>query len=98
VSLCAFSCAASRLRNWNAQPDYRECTFIPALKKDVLPNQSLAEAEYNKNNTYLRLGSTINYFKKFDKLLAEPRNIRQQLSKQFALKLEGNLKSNRKLK
>jgi hypothetical protein len=35
-------------------------------------------------------------FKKFDKLLAEPRNnIRQQLSKQFALKLEGNLKSNR---
>jgi hypothetical protein len=32
----------------------------------------------------------LNYFGKFDKLLIEPRiNIRQQVSKQFALKLEG---------
>jgi hypothetical protein len=59
------------------------------------PISLFTEAEYNKNNTYLRLGSTAKYFKKFDKLLAEPRNIRQQLSKQIALKLEGNLKSNR---
>jgi hypothetical protein len=34
----------------------------------------------------------LNYFGKFDKLIIEPRNIRQQVSKQFALKLEGNLK------
>jgi hypothetical protein len=48
--------------------------------------------EYNKGS-YLRLGVRLNYFGKFDKLIIEPRiNIRQQVSKQFALKLEGNLK------
>jgi hypothetical protein len=46
--------------------------------------------EYNKGNSYLRLGVRLNYFGKFDKLIIEPRiNIRQQVSKQFALKLEG---------
>jgi hypothetical protein len=35
----------------------------------------------------------LNYFK-FDKLIIEPRiNIRQQVSKQFALKLEGEFKN-----
>lgn len=66
-----------------------------STKKDVLLNHAVfAEAEYNKNNTYLRLGARLNYFKKFDKLLTEPRiNIRQQLSKQFALKLEGEFRN-----
>jgi hypothetical protein len=49
--------------------------------------------EYNKGS-YLRLGVRLNYFGKFDKLIIEPRiNIRQQVSKQFALKLEGEFKN-----
>jgi hypothetical protein len=66
-----------------------------STKKDVLINHAVfAEAEYSKNNTYLRLGARLNYFGKFDKLLAEPRiNFRQQVSKQFALKLEGEFKN-----
>jgi hypothetical protein len=61
-----------------------------STKKDVLLNHAVFGAEYNKGNNYLRLGVRLNYFGKFDKLLIEPRiNIRQQVSKQFALKLEG---------
>jgi len=64
-------------------------------KKDVLLNHALFyEAEYNKNNTYLRVGVRFNYFQKFDKLLIEPRvNIRQKLSNTIALKLEGEFKN-----
>ncbi|UQD57135.1 carboxypeptidase-like regulatory domain-containing protein [Flavobacterium sp. K5-23] len=66
-----------------------------STKKDVLHNHGLfAQGEYNKNNTYLRIGVRLNYFQKFEKLLVEPRiNIRQQLSNQFALKLEGEFKN-----
>lgn len=66
-----------------------------STKKDVLDNHGLyAEAEYHKNNSYLRIGVRLNYFQKFEKLLLEPRiNIRQQLSKAFALKLEGEFKN-----
>lgn len=64
-------------------------------KKDVLLNHALfTEVQYHKNNTYLRLGIRANYFQKFDQLLFEPRlNIRQKLSNQFALKLEGEFKN-----
>jgi hypothetical protein len=64
-----------------------------STKKDVLLNHAVfTEAEYNKGNSYLRLGA-LELFWKIDKLIIEPRiNIRQQVSKQFALKLEGNLK------
>lgn len=64
-------------------------------KKDVLLNHALfTEVQYHKNNTYLRLGIRANYFQKFDQLLIEPRlNIRQKLSNQFALKLEGEFKN-----
>ncbi|KQX04580.1 hypothetical protein ASC72_22620 [Flavobacterium sp. Root420] len=64
-------------------------------KKDVLLNHALFfETQYNKNNTYLRVGLRANYFQKFDKLLIEPRlNVRQKLSEQFALKLEGEFKN-----
>ncbi len=64
-------------------------------KKDVLLNHALfTEAQYHKNNTYLRLGIRANYFQKFDQLLIEPRlNVRQKLSNQFALKLEGEFKN-----
>ncbi len=64
-------------------------------KKDVLLNQALfSEAEYNKNSTYFRVGARLNYFQKFEKLLFEPRiNIRQKLSPQFALKVEGEYKN-----
>ena len=64
-------------------------------KKDVLlKHAAFTEAEFNKNNTYFRLGVRANYFQKFDKLLIEPRlNIRQQLSSKFALKLEGEFKN-----
>lgn len=66
-----------------------------STKKDVLLNHALfAEAEYNKNNTYLRVGLRLNYFQKFEKLLIEPRvNIRQKLSNHVALKLEGEFKN-----
>ncbi len=66
-----------------------------STKKDVLLNHALfSEVEYNKNNTYLRVGLRLNYFQKFEKLLVEPRiNIRQKLSDQFALKLEGEFKN-----
>jgi hypothetical protein len=69
--------------------------FYTSTKKDVLRNHALfTEAEYHKNNTYLRIGVRLNYFQKFQKLLAEPRiNIRQQLSNQFALKIEGEFKN-----
>ena len=61
----------------------------------MLFNQAVfTEIEYNKKNTYLRLGMRLNYFQKFDKFIAEPRiNLRQQVSKQFALKLEGEFKN-----
>ncbi|TDE44388.1 TonB-dependent receptor [Flavobacterium rhamnosiphilum] len=69
--------------------------FYSSTKKDVLLNHALfSEVEYNKNNTYLRVGLRLNYFQKFEKLLVEPRiNIRQKLSDQFALKLEGEFKN-----
>ena len=64
-------------------------------KKDVLLNHALfSEAEFNKNNTYFRIGVRANYFQKFGKLLIEPRvNIRQKLSNYFALKLQGEFKN-----
>jgi hypothetical protein len=66
-----------------------------STKKDVLLNQAVyTEAEYKNDNTYLRIGMRMNYFDKFDKLIAEPRiNFRQQISKRFALKLEGEFKN-----
>ena len=69
--------------------------FYSSTKKDVLLNHALfSEVEFNKNNTYLRIGMRLNYFQKFEKLLVEPRiNIRQKLSDQFALKLEGEFKN-----
>jgi len=69
--------------------------FYSSIKKDVLLNHALyAETEYNNNSTYIRLGARLNYFQKFEKLLFEPRiNLRQQLSNQFALKLEGEFKN-----
>lgn len=69
--------------------------FYSSTKKDVLLNHALfSEVEYNKNNTYLRVGLRLNYFQKFEKFLVEPRiNFRQKLSNQFALKLEGEFKN-----
>ena len=69
--------------------------FYSSTKKNVLLNHALfSEVEYHKNNTYLRVGLRLNYFQKFEKLLVEPRiNIRQKLSDQFALKLEGEFKN-----
>ncbi|SFF41283.1 TonB-dependent Receptor Plug Domain [Flavobacterium xueshanense] len=66
-----------------------------STKKDVLLNHALfSEVEYHKKNTYFRVGLRLNYFQKFEKLLVEPRiNIRQKLSEQFALKLEGEFKN-----
>ncbi|XMO85275.1 carboxypeptidase-like regulatory domain-containing protein [Algibacter sp. AS12] len=64
-------------------------------KKDVLLNHALfGEIEFNKADTYLRIGVRGNYFQKFNKLLIEPRlNVRQKLSNQFALKLQGEFKN-----
>ena len=64
-------------------------------KKDVLLNHALfGEVEFKKKRTYLKLGGRANYFQKFDKLILEPRlNMRQKLSNQFALKLQGEFKN-----
>lgn len=69
--------------------------FYSSTKKDVLLNHALfSEVEYNKKNTYLRVGLRLNYFQKFEKFLVEPRiNVRQKLSNEFALKLEGEFKN-----
>lgn len=69
--------------------------FYSSTKKDVLLNHALyAETEFNKNNTYFRLGVRLNYFQKFEKFIFEPRiNFRQALSQQFAIKLEGEFKN-----
>lgn len=66
-----------------------------STKKEVLDKHGLfAEGEYHKSNTYLRIGFRLNYFQKFKKFLFEPRiNIRQKVSSEFALKLEGEFKN-----
>ncbi|MGA9639400.1 TonB-dependent receptor [Flavobacterium sp.] len=66
-----------------------------STKKNVLINQAVfTEAEFRNNRTFLRLGMRFNYFQKFNKLLFEPRiNFRQELSKQWALKIEAELKN-----
>lgn len=75
-------------------------TFVSAPsylkeKKNVLLNHAFfSEGEYKKNNTYLRVGVRFNYFQKFSKLLIEPRiNFRQKLTKNIALKVEGEFKN-----
>jgi hypothetical protein len=45
---------------------------IPVLKRRIAQSCRLYGAEYNKGNSYLRLGVRLNYFGKFDKLLIEP--------------------------
>ena len=77
---------------------YQTTVSVPSYdrtKKDVLLNHALfSEIEYNKNNTYVRLGVRGNYFQKFSKLIFEPRlNFRQKLSNQFAVKLQGEFKN-----
>jgi hypothetical protein len=64
-------------------------------KKDVLLNHALyTQAEYKQAGTFFRIGVRANYFQKFKKLLIEPRlNLRQKLSNQFAVKLEGEFKN-----
>lgn len=64
-------------------------------KKDVLLNHAIyGEVEFKKNNTYLRAGVRGNYFQKFNRLIVEPRlNIRQKLSRKFAIKLQGEFKN-----
>jgi len=71
---------------------------LPAFnreKKDVLLNNAFySEGEYKKGKTYLRAGVRANYFQKFNKVLIEPRiNLRQKLSKQIAIRLEGEFKN-----
>ncbi|MFH4963954.1 TonB-dependent receptor [Gaetbulibacter sp. M235] len=64
-------------------------------KKDVLLNHAFfTEVEFKKNSTYLRLGVRSNYFQKFNKIIIEPRlNLRQKLTNQFAVKLQGEFKN-----
>ncbi|MFI0430834.1 carboxypeptidase-like regulatory domain-containing protein [Mariniflexile sp. HMF6888] len=64
-------------------------------KKDVLLNHALyTQAEYKQAGTFFRIGVRANYFQKFKKLLIEPRlNLRQKLSNQLAVKLEGEFKN-----
>ena len=69
--------------------------FYSSTKKKVLLNHAVfSEIEYNKKNSYLRLGMRLNYFQKFDKLVFEPRiNFRQKFTKELALKVEGEFKN-----
>jgi hypothetical protein len=60
-----------------------------STKKDVLLNHAVFTEGIQQGNSYLRLGVRLNYFENSINYI-EPRiNIRQQVSKQFALKLEG---------
>jgi hypothetical protein len=64
-------------------------------KKDVLLNHAIyTQIKFNKGSTFFRMGVRVNYFQKFEKALIEPRlNIRQKVSNQFAIKLEGEFKN-----
>ncbi|MEN3322922.1 carboxypeptidase-like regulatory domain-containing protein [Mariniflexile soesokkakense] len=64
-------------------------------KKDVLLNHAFyTQAQYNKGATFFRIGVRANYFQKFQKSIIEPRlNVRQKISNQFAVKLEGEFKN-----
>ncbi len=64
-------------------------------KKDVLLNHAIyTQAEYKQAGTFFRIGARANYFQKFKKLVIEPRlNVRQKLTNQFAVKLEGEFKN-----
>lgn len=69
-------------------------TFSKTEKNVLLKSAFFSEIEYNKNNTYVRLGVRANYFHKFQKFVIEPRiNIRQKLNSEFFLKLEGEFKN-----
>ena len=76
------------------QTTVRNPNFSSTIK-NVLINQALfSEGEYQKNKTYIRLGVRLNYFQNFSKFIIEPRlNIRQQVSKLLALKIEGEFKN-----
>lgn len=64
-------------------------------KKDVLLNHAaFGELELNNSKTYFRLGVRGNYFQKFNEFIIEPRlNLRQKLTNQFAIKLQGEFKN-----
>lgn len=69
-------------------------SFSTTVKEVLIKTALYSEIEYNKKNTYFRFGLRGNYFHKFNKFLLEPRvNIRQKLSNEFALKLEGEFKN-----
>ena len=69
-------------------------SYSSTIKKVLRNHAVFSEAEFNKKNTYLRVGVRLNYFQKFAKFLVEPRiNFRQKLSNEFALKLEGEFKN-----
>ncbi len=76
------------------QTTVRNPIYSSTIKNVLLTQALFSEAEYQKNNTYIRLGVRLNYFQKFDKMIIEPRlNIRQQISDLFALKIEGEFKN-----
>lgn len=69
-------------------------TFSKTEKNVLLKSAFFSEIEYNKNNTYIRLGVRANYFHKFQEFVFEPRiNIRQKLNSEIFLKLEGEFKN-----
>ncbi|WP_299064407.1 carboxypeptidase-like regulatory domain-containing protein [uncultured Polaribacter sp.] len=69
-------------------------TFSKTIKEVLLKSAFYSEIEYQKNNTYARVGFRANYFDKFQKFIFEPRiNIRQKLNKTYSLKLEGEFKN-----
>jgi hypothetical protein len=68
--------------------------FSKTIKNILVKSAFYSEIEYNKNNTYARLGMRVNYFNKFQKFIVEPRiSIRQQLNKALFLSLEGEFKN-----
>jgi hypothetical protein len=65
---------------------------IPVLKRRIAQSCRLYGSGIQQRQQLFKTRA-LELFWKIDKLLIEPRiNIRQQVSKQFALKLEGNLK------
>lgn len=76
------------------QTTVRNPAYSSTIKNVLLSQALFSETEYKKNGTFMRFGVRLNYFQKFGKLIIEPRiNLRQQISKIVALKIEGEFKN-----
>ena len=65
------------------------------IQKNVLLNHAVfGELSWQKRNTFIRVGTRINYPEKFNRIIVEPRlNLNQKINNKLAINLQGELKS-----